>query len=252
MKKQLLIIVLALLPLGLMAQEQEIVDTPKAEKESKGGSHVFTGFSGGMLIHGGYLFSDSPEKVFSNTGLGSPDYVKGLPKAGFCYGLGGSLRAHLVNHVHLGAEGFVSTMPIMRTGSNIRTGWGGVMCDGYLNIGKFRPLLGLTIGGGSMRRLFVPDQDKNVYYTTADSTHYNASFTKTPFFFIDPYIGFEVDLNAHMALLIRIDYMLPFGTTKSNLTGENAGTWSSFMTPTGPRLYVGIMFGRLNSKAKKE
>lgn len=231
---------LVLLPLGLMAEEQE------------NGAPIFTGFSGGMMIHGGYLFSDSPEQVFSNTGLGSADYVKGLPKAGFCYGLGGTLRAHLVNHVHIGAEGFVSTMPIMRTGSNIRTGWGGVFCDGYLNVGKVRPLLGFTIGGGSMKRLFVPDQDKNIYYTTAeDSTHYNASFTKTPFFFIDPYMGFEVDLNSHMAIIVRVDYLLSFGTTSSKLT-ENAGSWSTFMTPGGPRLYLGIMFGKLGNNKKKE
>ena len=243
--KTILIWVLVLLPLGLMAQEQEAVSAPKGEK-SKG--HVFTGFSGGMMLHGGYLFADSPEKVFSNSGLGSADYVKGLPQSGFCYGLGGSLRMHMLNHIHLGAEGFVSTMPIMRTGSNVRAGWGGVLCDGYLNLGKFRPLIGLTIGGGSMKRLFVPDQDKNVfYYTSPDSTHYNASYSKTPFFFIDPYIGFEVDLNSHMALIIRVDYMLPFGKTSSELVQTmDAKTWkSSFMNPTGPRLYVGIMFGRL-------
>jgi len=251
MNKKLWIWVLALLPLCLAAQGQELAD---ADKGGKGQHHVFTGFSGGMMLHGGYLFSDSPEKVFSNTGLGSEDYVKGLPQSGFCYGLGGSLRAHLVNHVHLGAEGFVSTMPIMRTGSNIRTGWGGVLCDGYMNLGKFRPLLGLTIGGGSMKRLFVPDQDKNVYYYTApDSTRYNASYTKTPFFFIDPYIGFEVDLNAHMALMIRIDYMLPFGKSQSELVESiKASNWkNTLMTPTGPRLYVGIMFGQLNRNKKE-
>ena len=245
MRKKWIICILALLPLGLTAKEPGVAET--AVKSAERTTRVLSGFSGGMMVHGGYLFSDDPAKVFSNTGLGSADYVKGLPKAGFCYGLGGSLRAHLVNHVHIGAEGFVSTMPVMRTGSNIRTGWGGALCDAYLNIGKVRPLLGFTIGGGTMKRLFVPDQDKNVYYYVADdSTHYHASFTKTPFFFVDPYIGFEVDLNTHMALMIRIDYMLPFGTAKSDLTDEERGkAWSTFMTPSGPRIYVGIMFGKL-------
>ena len=68
----------------------------------------------------------------------------------------------------------------------------------------------------------------------------------TPFFFIDPYVGFEINLGNHMALLIRIDYMLPFGTTSSKLT-ENV-KWSNFRTPSGPRLYVGIMFGKLGKK----
>ena len=245
MKKQLLIFILALLPLGLMAQEQEVSDT----NQKKNSGRVFTGFSGGMMLHGGYLFSDSPDKVFSNTGLGSYEYVKGLPKSGFCYGLGGALRVHLIDHIHLGAEGFVSTMPLMNTGSNVRTGWGGVLCDFYGNWGRVRPMIGLTIGGGTMKRLFVPVDSLGyvpVGTTAGDTTNYNASYTKTPFFFMDPYVGLEVNLGNHMALLIRIDYMLPFGTTRSSLT-ENVH-WSNFMTPSGPRLYVGVMFGRLKRK----
>ena len=73
------------------------------------------------MLHGGYLFADSPEKVFSNTGLGSTKYVAALPRDGFCYGLGGALRVHLLNHIHVGAEGFVSTMPLMKTGTIVYT-----------------------------------------------------------------------------------------------------------------------------------
>ena len=247
MRKQLLILVWALLPLGLMAQEQEASDTPA--KKTRSASGIFTGFSGGMMLHGGYLFADDPTKVFSNTGLGSYEYVKGLPKSGFCYGLGGALRVHLIDHIHLGAEGFVSTMPLMSTGSNVRTGWGGALCDFYTDWGKVRPMIGLTVGGGTMKRLFVPVDSLGyvpVGTTAGDTTNYNASYTKTPFFFIDPYVGLEINLGSHMALLIRIDYMLPFGTTKSKLT-ENV-KWSNFMTPSGPRLYVGVMFGRLKRK----
>ena len=238
---------MALLPLGLMAQEQEASDTPA--KKTRSASGVFTGFSGGMMLHGGYLFADDPTKVFSNTGLGSYEYVKGLPKSGFCYGLGGALRVHLIDHIHIGAEGFVSTMPLMSTGSNVRTGWGGALCDFYTDWGKVRPMIGLTVGGGTMKRLFVPVDSLGyvpVGTTAGDTTNYNASYTKTPFFFIDPYVGLEINLGSHMALLIRIDYMLPFGTTKSKLT-ENV-KWSNFMTPSGPRLYVGVMFGRLKRK----
>ena len=66
---------------------------------------------------------------------------------------------------------------------------------------------------------------------------------------MDPYVGLEIDLGNHMAILIRIDYMLPFGRTSSGLT--NLGTdvkWSNFMTPSGPRLYIGMMFGRLKRR----
>ena len=244
MKKSILIWVLVLLPLGLMAQEQQADTQPVKEKKS--GSKIITGFSGGMLIHGGYLFSSDPTKVFSNTGLGSLDYIKGLPKSGFCFGLGGALRMHFIDHIHLGAEGYVSTMPLMGTGSNVRTGWGGVLCDWYGNWGKTRPMIGMTVGGGAMRRLYVPDQTPGTEYAQSDSTNYNSSFVKTPFFFMDPYIGLEIGLNNHMAIMLRLDYMLPFGRTSSGLTDLGKDVkWSNFMTPSGPRLYIGVMFGRL-------
>lgn len=245
MKKSLIIIVLALLPLSLMAQEQEEANTKQVKKE-RSSSGIFTGFSGGMMLHGGYLFADDPTKVFSNTGLGNMEYVKGLPKSGLCYGLGGSLRCHLINHVHLGAEGFVSTMPLMHTGSNVRTAWGGVLCDIYGNWGKFRPLIGLTVGGGAMKRLYVPDQVAVEQQTATDTTIYNSSYVKTPFFCIDPYVGFEVGLGNHMAVLVRIDYMLPFNIHNTGLSefGKEV-TWDNFVKPSGPRLYVGIMFGRM-------
>ena len=241
-----LILVSALLLPGLTARAQEDADTPQEvkAKKSRSASGFFTGFSGGMMLHGGYLFAKDPRYVFSNTGLGSLDYVKNLPNDGFCMGLGGTLRAHLINHIHLGAEGFVSTMPLMKTGSNVRTGWGGAMCDFYTDWGKVRPLIGLTVGGGVMKRLFVPDAPT---VTSADSeTNYNASYTKTPFFLLDPYIGMEIGLTNHMALIIRIDYMLPFGRTSSSLTDlKKDVSWGNFMTPSGPRLYVGLMFGKM-------
>ena len=246
MRKQFIILVLALLPLGLTAQEQGANTQPVKEKKSS--SKVFTGFSGGMLLHGGYLFADDPTKVFSNTGLGSFEYVKGLPKSGLCFGFGGMLRVHFINHIHLGGEGYVSHMPLMRTGSNVRTGWGGAFADFYANWGKTRPMIGLSVGGGAMKRLYVPDQDpvNDPGAAPDENTTYNSSYVKTPFFYMDPYVGMEISLTSHIALMIRIDYMLPFGRTSSGLTHLSEDVkWSNFMTPSGPRLYVGVMFGKL-------
>ena len=279
MRKRFLIFVLVLLPLSLLAQtqgsyvitfddessapseqttytpqepapqqqaEREKAESGKWKEESKKAESpaIFTGFSGGMMVHAGYLFSDDPRKVFSNSGLGSEDYVKGLPKNGFCYGIGGALRIHLIDHIHVGGEGFVSTMPLMGTGSRVRSGWGGAFCDVFTTWGKVRPLVGITIGGGSMSRLYVPKQAAVVVNTAVDSTFYNAAYTKTPFFLLDPYIGLEIGLKGHDAVLIRIDYMLPFGKTSSKLT-DNV-KWSNFMSPSGPRLYIGFMFGKFN------
>lgn len=241
--KLFIIIVLVFLSPGAFARGQENTASG-AESKDRGGATFFSGFSGGMLLHGGYLFADDPTKVFSNTGLGNPEYVKGLSKSGFCYGLGGTLRIHLLNFIHLGAEGYVSNMVIAGgTGSNVRTAWGGAMCDVYMSWGKVRPLAGLGIGGGAMKRLYVPDQAPVAYGNTGEETNYNASYIKTPFFYLDPYIGMEIGLGNHIALMIRLDYMLPFGRTNSPLAGDVQ--WSNFMTPSGPRLYIGILFGKL-------
>ena len=250
MKKQILLIALTILSLGLMAQEQEVTaekqTSTERETSRKSSSPVFSGISGGMMLHIGYMFSDDPRKIFSNAGLGSADYVRGLPKDGVGLGLGGTLRVHLLNHIHLGAEGGMTIIPFHGNG-NIRVGYGGAVCDFYTTWGKVRPLIGLSVGGGAMKRLYLPpDPVTYVPQGTTDSTIYNASYVKTPFFYMDPYIGLEVGLNSHMALLFRIDYMLPFGRTKSGLT-DLAGDvkWSNFMMPSGPRFYIGIMFGKL-------
>lgn len=244
MKKYLILIAFAfILPLSMLAKEQKDADDSSEGEKKSGLSEFFTGFSGGMMVHAGYMFSDAPDKVFSNTGLGSMDYIKGLPKDGFCFGLGGSLRFHLINHIHLGAEGGMSTMPLMKTGSNVRTAWGGALCDFYTNWGKVRPLIGMSVGGGAMRRLFVPEADVETAGEEGAETNYNSSFVKSPFFYLDPYVGMEFGLTTHMALIVRLDYMLPFGSPGSKLTPNV--NWSNFMTPSGPRLYVGVMFGKM-------
>ena len=251
MKKIILIAALAILPLCLQAQEQEVAAVQQQlgsarDLVRKSGTGIFTGISGGMMLHIGYMFSDDPRKIFSNAGLGNEEYVKNLPKDGCALGLGGTMRVHLLNHIHVGAEGGMSIIPF-RSNGNIRVGYGGALCDGYLTLGKTRPMIGLSLGGGVMKRLYLPENPYTyVPEGTTDTTVYNASYTATPFFYLDPYIGIEIDLNSNMALLFRIDYMLPFGRSGSSLTDlkENI-KWSNFMTPSGPRFYVGIMFGKL-------
>lgn len=214
-------------------------DTP--DSPPKPSNAIFNGISGGVMLHIGYLFSDSPDKIFSNTGLGSLDYIKGLPNDGACIGAGALIRIHLINHIHLGAEGHISTMPLMKTGSNVRSAWAGALCDFYTNWGKTRPLIGLSVGGGVMQRTYVPQQDPE--QDQSQQTNYNASYVKTPFFYMDPYIGLEIGLGSSMAIMVKIDYMLNFGKSKSSLT-ENVN-WNNFMTPSGPRLHVGLLLGKL-------
>lgn len=235
MRKIIVILTALLLPLCLMAQEQE------AQSQTKEKKKIYTGFSGGMMVHIGYAFSKSPDEMFRNSSIYSAANKDDLPKDGVTLGIGGAARVHLIDHIHLGVEGFVSTMPLMKSGSSVRAGWGGVLCDYFFTIGKVKPMLGMTIGGGSMKRLYVPSNAETT--TSASSTlTYNASFTRTPFFFIDPYIGLEFELTKRIAIITRIDYLLPFGKKGSALDASDI-TWSNFVTPNGPRLYLGFMFG---------
>ena len=96
-----------------------------------------------------------------------------------------------------------------------------------------------------MSRLYVPYDKENIE-STATETTYNASYTKTPFFMLDPYIGLEIELTRRIALLLRLDWVLSFGGNGSQLSKDVS--WSHYVSPSGPRLYVGFMFGHLHQK----
>lgn len=206
---------------------------------SKQRTQVVTGWSGGMMIHAGYGFSKSPDELFRNGSIKDDISAIGdLPTRGAFVGIGGQGRIHLFDHIHLGAEGHMSLMPLMKSGSQVRSGWGGVLCDYYGTIGRVSPLIGMSVGGGSMQRIFVPNTE-----TVNDTVGltYNASYSKTSFFYLDPYVGLEIRVKPYMAILLRVDYMLPFGK-KNGLSSETV-KWSNFLTPSGPRLYIGFLFG---------
>ena len=257
-----MIIVLAMLPLCLSAQRHSRdTYTPAPDEQSSSSGYeygesnsskrnrdnknndkehkkIFTGFSGGMMIHGGYSFASSPDELFRNGSLQGTT-IKDLPRDGFTMGLGGTMRLHLIDHIHLGGEGHMSYMPLTASGTSIRSGWGGAMCDFYATLGIVRPLVGLCVGGGSTRRLYVPSE-ANKTVKDENDTEYNASFTKTPFFLLDPYVGLEIALGK-ISLFIRADYLLPFGKGDKGLADTKV-TWSNFISPSGPRLYFGVLF----------
>lgn len=239
-QKRILLSLLTLLAVAVSAQAGDSTEVQNQKKQRD--VKIVTGFSGGMQLHIGYAFSQSPDALFRNASLRDLSNVTDLPNDGVTLGLGGALRMHLIDHIHLGIEGGVSTMPLMKSGSNIRTGWGDAFCDFYFPLGPVRPLIGLGVGGGSSKRLFVPSNAEQTV-NPGSQTVYNASYTKTPFFLLDPYIGLEFKLGGHSSMLIRVDYMLPFGSNGSVLSKQDV-SWSNFITPSGPRLYVGIMFGK--------
>lgn len=186
---------------------------------------VYQGFSGGMMGHGGYLFG---------VNVDAPKTTEGVvcsPQGG-TFGLGGALRVHLWKHLRVGGEGFVSTMNsgttdmkhILEEGSYIRTGWGGIAVDACWRKDKVWPYVGGSIGGGAMRSLYVLEGNQDDW--AAEDAAY---LHKTPFLYVNPYMGLDWCLTQKVHMTFRVDWMLALHK------GE-------VMLPTGPRLLIGFMF----------
>lgn len=186
---------------------------------------VFQGFSGGMMLHAGYMFGQDKHAPVSSDGqLCSPQ--------GAAFGIGGCLRVHLWKHFRTGFEGGVSTMNsnttdcrnVLKQGSFIRTGYGGVLADAYWRIKKTWLYIGGSTGGGSVNGLYILDGDRNSWEQDANST-----FHKQSFFYINPYFGCDYCLTDKVHLTFRCDWMLSIHH-------------SELLLPTGPRIYFGFMF----------
>lgn len=185
---------------------------------------IFQGCGGGMMVHAGYLFGQNAGAVLPSGENISPQ--------GLTYGLGGSMRVHLMKHLRIGCEGFSSTMKsgatdkngILQSGSYVRTGWGGILADACWRLDKVWPYIGGSVGGGAMRSLYIVKGSENDW-----EPEETAVFHKQGFGYVNPYIGIDYCLTRRIHLTSRLDWMLAF--TKEQL-----------ILPTGPRLYVGILF----------
>lgn len=171
------------------------------------------GFSGGMMVHTGYLAGgDNPFEI--------------SPK-GATFGIGGVAKLHLSNHFRAGFEGYFSNMGIdqelAQDGSFNKVFWTGILGDFYWKAGKFLPYAGVTLGGGM----------ETAYFMTGDKHDWipetSAVFNKMPFFAIDPFIGTEYAVGEALNLTLKVDWLLGI-----NSDGLNR--------PMGPRLYFGFIF----------
>ena len=187
---------------------------------------VYRGFSGGMMVHVGYL---------SGTNSAAP-----LTMNGATMGIGGAARVHLWKHLRVGGEGFVSTMPVwmsnyaggaaarngkLQSGSYVRNGWGGLCADAYWECKKVVPFVGATIGGGAQRLLYISEGSEDDWVEEG-----KALFNRQVYCLIDPFVGVEFAMTEHIHLIVRVDYALPICD-------------GSLLAPHGPRLYIGMMFG---------
>lgn len=187
-------------------------------------SRVFQGCSGGMMVHAGYLFGQ-PAGAILPTG-------EQISMQGMTYGLGGSMRVNLWKYLRVGCEGFSSNLKtgvsnqhaFLQKGSYIRTGWGGVIADACWRMEKVWPFIGGSIGGGAMRTLSIVDGSQDDWQAEGI-----AILHKQGFGYVNPYVGMDYCITKRIHATFRIDWMLAFAKKQ-------------LVVPTGPRLYVGIMF----------
>ena len=171
------------------------------------------GFSGGMMVHGGYLSGgDNPFNI---------------EPSGPTFGIGGVAKLHLSDHFRAGFEGYFSNMGIddemAVDGSFNKVFWTGILGDFFWTFGKFKPYVGTTVGGG-METAFYMTGDKHDWLPEV-----SAVYNKMPFLAVDPFVGLEYAAGEALNLTIKADWLLGF-----NSDGLNR--------PIGPRVYFGFIF----------
>lgn len=174
------------------------------------GNRIIRGFSGGMMVHTGYV-----------QGCDNP---YGYNPSGVPFGIGGVAKIHLGKHLRTGFEVYFSNLHVMGNGSFNKMFWTGVLCDWHWRAGRLYPYVGFTAGGGMQTSLYMFDGDKSDWEPEPA-----AVFHKEPFFAIDPFIGVEYAVGKTLRLTLKIDWL-----TAVNRNGLGK--------PAGPRLYFGFIF----------
>lgn len=181
----------------------------------------YTGFSGGMMIHSGYVFDKTVGFSLAD-GATINKNIGAVP-----FGVGGVARVHLGNFLRVGIEGYGSTANYDELGSYTSIGWGGVLVDAiWQNKSIFAPFAGITVGGGAQQHIAILEE--NPLDFDADR---QMSYRKYGFALISPFIGVEIRLKDNLRLIAKADYV----TNVSNKQLDFA---------KGIRVYFGIVFYR--------
>ncbi len=184
------------------------------------GRKVIKGFSGGMMVHTGYLYGgDIPAAAVIPTDSFNPK--------GTTFGIGGVAKVHLSKHFRAGFEGYFSTMGLKKVldeGSHNKMFWAGGLCDWFWKAGRFYPYIGVTVGGGMETAFYMFEGDKHDWKPEAFAVYH-----KQPFFALDPFAGVEYKVGEALRLTLKADWLLAVNS-------------NGFNRPTGPRLYFGCIF----------
>lgn len=188
----------------------------------------YQGFTGGMRIHTGYLTT-------KNYTIADPDQniIFSNKAQGFPFGMGGAAKVQFGEHLRVGFEGYFSSLKQKNNGY-ISTGWGGALIDCVWHIKKWSPFVGTSIGGGSIKNLYL-NANTNDDFTTDNNT----MFRKYPFMAIVPFVGVEYAVSQKISFIFKVDCIFNVSNRESDYT-------------LGPRFHFGISFNRLKKTSVSE
>ena len=177
----------------------------------------FKGYTGGMFVHSGYIWSHSFE-VTNSLGEISKHQVKGLT-----FGLGGKLAFQFGKHLRIGTEGYNSTVTYGPHKSTYSVGWGGLLAE-YFHEARFASyFVGTTFGGGRVENLIITEPQTLSFHTSEIVRRkYSTGI-------IAPYYGAEIKLSNKLRFVYKACYMFSM-TNKQDDWGR------------GFRWYIGINF----------
>jgi len=171
----------------------------------------FRGYSGGMMLHTGYL---------SGGVVNTSNPLEKTKIQGMSWGVGGCLRFHFGKHLRIGGEGYNSTLHYGKNKSYIALSWGGLLADCQWRIDKFTVFLGGTIGGGSVKNITVLDNS---------TTGKNAAYRKYPVMVATPFVGMEYTLTPRLRLIAKADHVFSISKRQPDFA-------------TGIHVYAGVVF----------
>ena len=86
------------------------------------GKWTFNGFSGGMMLHIGYV-GGGTAALYSPSGIPLPaQKMNGVP-----YGIGGCAKVYFGEHLRVGTEGYATYLVYGDNASRFGIGWGGLL-----------------------------------------------------------------------------------------------------------------------------
>jgi hypothetical protein len=189
----------------------------------------FSGFSGGMALHSGYLYAGTP--VFSTLdGVA----VKGEKVHGAPVGIGGVLKLHFGRHFRIGGEGYNSTLVYGKAKNRWSLGWGGLLADSHWQIKKWGLFVGGTVGFGAVRHLVLLDANPNDLQIEGQNVYRKYSVVM-----LVPFMGVEYAFTERMRLYLKLDYAFNVSNRQPDFA-------------EGLRVYLGFSFYHKREKNEQK